>query len=460
LYANPETWIDSVHDDDRGQVEEAFRSRLAEGTYRETYRILRPDGTVRWIRDRAFPLRDTAGTVYRVVGIAEDITEQQLLEDKLRKSQKMEAIGTLAGGIAHDFNNILTAILGFSEIITLDEDASNEVRECGRDILTAARRAATLVRQILAFSRQEKQNRRPMQLRSVVQEALPLLRATLPASIEFRVVLEPDSSRILGDPSQIHQIVMNMCSNAGYAMRGKVGVLQVEVHNVHVDGVLSAAVPQLRPGDYVSLSIADTGIGIPPEAIEHIFEPFFTTKGPGLSVVHGIVESHEGAVRVTSTVAVGTRFEIFFPVFQGAEEEEVIRPDVLPKGHGEKILYVDDEESIRAMVQRLLTILGYQPHTESSGSAALVRVAATPSEFDLIITDYNMPNMTGIELATQLSTLAPHVPVVLTTGYSAELTTDVLAGANVVELLSKPMHAAALSACVRRRLSTTRSQAG
>ena len=275
LYANPRMWLETIHPDDRDRVFKASETKQVSGDYDETYRITRSDGTVRWIRDRAFPVRDAMGSVYRIVGTAEDITDYRKLEEQLRQSHKMEAIGTLAGGIAHDFSNILAAIIGNAELAQLDSAGNPVSLEHLGDILKAARRATDLVRQILAFSRQDPQERRPIRLQPVIAESLKLLRATLPATIEFETSLAADAPVVLADSTQVHQILMNLGTNAWHAMKDRTGRLQVTLARHEVEGGSAATQGSLRPGIYARLSVSDTGCGITPAIQRRIFEPLF-----------------------------------------------------------------------------------------------------------------------------------------------------------------------------------------
>ena len=443
LYASPGSWLEAIHPEDRVRVQEAASTRQAAGGYDEVYRILRPDGTVRWIHDRAFPIRDTDGSVYRLVGTAEDITERRRLEEQFRQSQKMEAIGTLAGGIAHDFNNILAAIIGYTELAAMRVEGP-PVAGYLTAVLQGAARAADLVRQILAFSRQQEQLRRPVDLRLVVSEPLKLLRATLPATIEFDLALDRDLPPVLGDATQIHQVVMNLCTNAWHAMRDRPGRLSVRLTACQVDAHAARTHPDLRPGLYLRLTISDTGTGMDRATQERIFEPFFTTKkqgegtGLGLSVVLGIMQSHEGAITVYSQPGEGTIFHLYFPV----QEEMLLEPEPgkapAPRGRGQRILLVDDEPALAALGEAMLRQLGYAAESSTDVRASLAQLSAAPSSFDLVITDLAMPGMTGVDFARELLRLRPGLPIILTTGYSATLTDEKVRELGIRELLLKP----------------------
>ncbi len=459
LMENPGTWLEAVAPEDRERVRLAVATKQERGVYDESYRILRPNGEVRWIHDRAFPIMDGAGRVARLVGTAEDITDRRQLEEQFRQAQKMEAIGTLAGGIAHDFNNILAAIFGYTELAKLRVAGDPVTSEHLAAVLQAGLRARALVRQILTFSRQQVQQRHAVQLSPVVAEPLKLLRATIPTDIDFELSLPTGLPDVLADPTQIHQIVMNLCTNAAHAMRAGPGRLVVRLENFAVDRALAESNPALRPGPYVRLSVSDTGQGMDRATLTRIYEPFFTTKGPGegtglgLSVVHGIMQSHEGAVTVYSQPDEGTTFHLYFPA-TGAKAAELAVPAAdIPTGHGQRILFVDDEKPLALLGQKMLEQLGYAVQSSSSVAEALALVKANPSAFDLVITDQTMPGMSGTNFARQLLVLRPDLPVVLSTGYSASLTDQYIRSMGLRDLLFKPHTLQALGVAVHRALA-------
>ncbi len=416
-----------------------------------------PDGKTRFVQVVKAPLRDAQGTVSGVQGIFWDVSQERRLEAQLRESQKMEAIGQLAGGIAHDFNNILAAILGNTELIQMGPPLDPATTACLDSIKAASQRAADLVRQILAFSRRQDQARLPIQLQVVVREAVKLLRATVPATIEFRPNLAKTRT-VLADASQIHQVVMNLCTNAAHAMNGHSGVLTVELAETEVDDDFAQAHADLRRGAYVRLRVADNGCGMSPATLARIFEPFFTTKalgegtGLGLSVVHGIIKSHDGGLTVHSQPGAGTRFDLYFPVFEAEVPEAADGVEPLPIGHGERILFVDDEESLAELGENILKRLGYRVTVRSKVMDALALFREQPDAFDLVITDLNMPVMNGTTFAWKLLELRPELKIILTTGYSATLTPEAAQELGFRALLPKPSDLRALGEIVQRVL--------
>lgn len=399
----------------------------------------------------------------------EDITErrraeeaQARLEKQLRQSQKMEAIGTLAGGIAHDFNNILGAILGNAELARMDLDPNHPALEWVSEIDKVSRRAADLVKQILAFSRQQDQRREIIQLQPVLQEALKLLRSAIPATVEIVSDIVPESPSVLAAPSQIHQIMMNLCTNAYHALPERAGRIAVNLAHVQVDSILTEHYPELREGPYLRLSVIDNGHGMDKATLERIFEPFFTTKpagtgtGLGLSVVHGIVKSHEGAITVYSQPGQGTTFHIYFPACETEAETERRDAKPIPQGNNELILFVDDELPLVQMGKKVLNRLGYRVLAFTNAADALAEFAAQPDRYRLVITDLNMPGMNGVDLARQLLKHRPELPILLATGFSGTITLEGIRKMGIFELLLKPVTTRSLAEAVHQALSKTR----
>jgi len=381
-------------------------------------------------------------------------TQRQLLQ-----AQKMEAIGTLAGGIAHDFNNILTSILGYTEIALSDVPPESTARKDLCQVLEAAQRAKDLVAQILAFSRQTEGERKPIELAPIIKEAIKMLRAVLPTTTEIRYHIAPDLSVVNADPTQIHQVLMNLCTNAAQAMP-KGGLLEVALTNVELDEKLCAELEDLTPGSYVKLTVSDTGCGMDETTLERIFDPFFTTKAPGegtgmgLSVVHGIVKSHGGDITVHSEPGVGTTFDVYLPAVESIGE---IAPEVVEpvRGGNESILFVDDEPAVVDISKRTLERLGYHVTTRTSSIEALELFRVKRDDFDLVITDQTMPNMTGSDLATEILRIRSDIPIILCTGFSHAISPEKAAALGIREFVMKPIVGAQLGRTVRRVLDET-----
>ncbi|MEW6381384.1 MAG: PAS domain S-box protein [bacterium] len=395
-------------------------------------------------------LTDDRGEIIGALGSGEDITdrkraeeERMRLEKHLRQVQKMQAIGTLAGGIAHDFNNILSAIIGYMELSLDEVPEGSSVRDNIIEVLKACQRATDLVRQILTFSRQHEPKREPLQIALVIKEALKLLRASLPASIEIRQNINNRSEFVLADPTQIHQVMMNLGTNAAYAMRNQGGVLEVSLREVNLDAEAVAAYPDLSPGPYLQLTIEDTGCGIAPENLDRIFDPFFTTKGShggtglGLSVVQGIVKGHGGMITVSSTLGKGTAFHIFLPKIEEKDTQPEEIPEHIPLGR-ERILLIDDEISLINVGQQMLKHLGYEVVATTSSLEAIKLFCAQPEQFDLAIIDQTMPTMSGTEVAKRLMAIRPDFPIILCTGYSETVTEEKAMDMGIKKFIMKP----------------------
>jgi len=393
------------------------------------------------------------GKIANFITVQRDVTMQLKLEQQYRQAQKMEAIGALAGGIAHDFNNILAAILGYTQIAM--DTLSDRPATCRhlQSILKATDRASSLVKQILTFSRKTEHEKRPVMPGIVIKEALKLLRASLPSTIEIRQSIRSDSV-IFADPTQVHQVMMNLCTNAGYAMQDKGGVLDVSLVDVVLDAESAQQYAGLRAGRHVRLRVSDTGCGIPPDIIERIFDPFFTTKphgegtGLGLSVVHGIIQSCGGAISVHSESGRGTLFEMYLPTIKSEPLPETQTPGPLPRGT-ERILFVDDEPMLIDIGKKLLESLGYSVTGCTHSFEAYEAFKKDPAAFDAVITDYTMPKMTGLELAQAIITRRPELPVILCTGCTEDMTHRAHA-AGINEFIFKPLKVHDLAETLRR----------
>jgi signal transduction histidine kinase/CheY-like chemotaxis protein len=455
------------------QVAEWYKSvrdtGMPESRHNFTLTFEKGGGQVDTFWDRSIvPVRNASGKVEGILILTTDVTEQKAaeenaekLKDQLRQAQKMESIGTLAGGIAHDFNNILSAILGYTEISLMGLAADSRLKPNLEKIFQAGERARDLVRQILAFSRQGNPEMVPFHIEQVVKEALQLIRASLPATIDIRFLGGSDAV-VMGDSTQIHQVLMNLCTNAGHAMKDGKGILTVEIVDVAVlrdefDGERR----DMLPGDYVRIKVGDTGQGMTQDVMERIFDPYFTTKrkghgtGMGLAVTHGIVKSHGATITVESELGKGSIFTIFL---QTVEKRTRAAPELhgpVAKGD-ERILLVDDEMSLADMGKKMLENLGYRVEARTSSVDALELFKMDPDRFNVVITDMTMPNMTGVELSQRIMEIRPNIPIILSTGFS-ELITEAQAKAlGINAFISKPILKADLARTVRDVLETLR----
>jgi PAS domain S-box-containing protein len=408
----------------------------------------------------AVPITNGSGETIRLVHYAKDITESRRQERQLRQAQKMEAIGTLAGGIAHDFNNILTAIIGFSELGLLRSTQDVATHQDLDQIHQAGLRAKELVKQILTFSRQGEQDFQPLHIQSVVKEALRFLRSSIPTTITFEQDIAGEGGLVIADSSQIHQVVMNLCTNAYHAMRDLGGTLTVSLKPVILADQDLTHKEGLKPGPYLRLIVGDTGKGIKKEDLERIFEPYFTTKkkgegtGLGLSLVHGIVRSVGGYISVYSEEGRGTTFQVYLPSIAA---DEVVKNDdgpeqtELPTGR-ERILIVDDEESIIDMEGQMLESLGYTVTAFSNPLEAKDAFLATPLAFDLLITDMNMPHLSGLDLVEYVKEVRPDMPIIISTGFSERINSKAAHRYGVKTVIMKPVVLHELAQVIRRAL--------
>ncbi len=418
------------------------------------YNIIEPlqftDGKKLWIDTTKVPLVNSEGEVYGILGVFEDITdrilaemEKEELEKRLRQSQKMESLGTLAGGIAHDFNNILAIIMGYAELAENEED-SEKLKEDLSQIKKGGKRAIELVKQILTFSRRTENSKLPLQLSVIVKESLKMLRASIPTTIDIKQNIK-SSGIILADPTQINQVLMNLCINAYHAMRETGGTLSVNLDEIFIHAE-DEGFGKLPSGSYLKLEVSDTGCGISAEYKERIFEPYFTTKktgegtGLGLAVVHGIVNSHHGSISVYSEIGKGTSFHVYLPLVES--KPSIVSEDLFIEsleGHGEKILVVDDESQITEVVKRHLEISGYEVVTKNDSTEALEEFMANSESYHLIITDMNMPKMNGAELAEKIFAKFPNMPIILCTGHSDLINKEKAEKIGICEFLRKPV---------------------
>jgi PAS domain S-box-containing protein len=461
-------WRDilSFHPDDAPRLHDSIKAHIEGGTptYDEQFRIVEPGGAVRWFRQRGIALRDASGKAYRVVGSIGDMTEKHKVEEelkamerKLRLAQRLEGMGTLAGGIAHDFNNILGAILGYGEMAMRDAKKGTRLHRDVDAIMAAGERGRALVDRILAFSRSGVAERVPVHVEAVVHETLDQVAAKLPANVTIMPRLRASRAAMLGDSTQVHQVVMNLANNAVQAMP-QGGVLCVSLDALHIETRRAALIGVVSPGEHIVLKVADAGTGIRPEVLERMFDPFYTTKevgvgsGLGLSLVHGIVASFGGAIDVATELDKGSTFTVYFPRSGDAPAKAADENRPLPRGEGERVLVVDDEEPLVRLATETLISLGYAPVGFTSSVNALEEFGANPGRFDVILTDERMPGVTGSAIIREVRRINPSIPILLMTGFlggAAALKAREL-GAN--EVLKKPLLARELATSLARVL--------
>lgn len=452
-------WEEFIHPEDRPRVVEAARTRQAHGTYRETYRIVRPDGTVRWVHERAFPVHEADGRVRRIVGVTEDVTEKRELESRFLRSQRLEAIGTLAGGISHDLNNILSPVLMIASLLKGRLEAPDE-RRLLELLESSALRGAGIIRQLLTFSRGTVGGLVTVQVRHLVKEIVELMQETLPRDISVRAELEPGLLPVTGDPTQLHQVLLNLCVNARDAMpRGGELVLRAGNLELTPDAAAQAG-PDVGPGRYIVITVEDNGQGIAPENLVRIFDPFFTTKEPGrgtglgLSTVHGIVKSHGGFVTVRSQPGQGASFAVYLPVSADeAEKSSGAAVMAAAPGNGQLILVVDDEPNVAMAIRLLLETSGYRVVTAADGREALTRFMEQQDAVKLVVTDSMMPVMDGTALIRALRALRPELKIIAITGLEQDGQRQEMQRLGVAEMLPKPCGAAEILRAVGSALA-------
>lgn len=460
-------WRNLAHPDDLERAQSELRACLRGNgeNWSIKYRLRAKDGHYRWIMNHGKVVEhDSNGKPVRATGTHVDITdniearnERRRLEAQLAQARKMEAIGTLAGGIAHDFNNILTAILGFSELAVTQLEEGSRARASIEKVQNAGGRARDLVKNILSFTRKSTQQRTPIRIQQLLRDVIGLMRASLPSIIEIRLGVDEECGQILGDQNQIHQILMNLCTNAAHAMEESGGVLHITINSKELRKNDFPGEEQIAPGSFVHICVEDNGPGIDPEIIDRIFDPYFTTKevgkgsGMGLAIVKGIVRHHDGLIKVDSALGVGTLFHLYFPeVHEDAGEHSV--EVALPQGGKEKLLIVDDEEMIIDLLKMLFTQLGYDVVATGDSLQALEMFTSNPQDFDLVITDQTMPKLTGEELATHILQIKGDIPIVLCTGYSERVSEAKCREIGIRQLVTKPVDTAYLSRLVRQLL--------
>jgi PAS domain S-box-containing protein len=472
--ANPPEFarvVQQTHPDDRAFLEQTIdRARHGKKGFELEYRLLRSDGSVKHLQVVARPLVDESGHL-QYVGTVMDITQRKRAEEAQRvqerereemqlqrqQAAKMEALGRLAGGIAHDFNNLLGSILGYGELVQDELGEGGAARRHIDQVMQAGVRGKTLVDRILAFSRSGIGERVPLHVQSVVEETLALLAASLPTEVRLETRLDAAYTAVVGDATQLHQVTMNLCTNAMQAME-QGGVLTVVLERVAVDLRRLLSHGTLPAGLYVCLSVSDTGSGIPPAVLERMFDPFFTTKrvgdgtGLGLALVNGIVADLGGAIDVATQIDVGSTFTIWLPATGEMPVQPAAPTDVLPRGNGETVMIIDDERALVALAEETLAQLGYEPVGFDSSVAALQAFRAEPERFDLVLTDETMPDLTGTELAREIRLLRPEISIILMSGYGGAQLSERAHAAGVIDVLRKPLVRRAIAEPLARAL--------
>jgi len=458
-------WTEGVHPDDFDHCLNIYVSHFdRHEPFTMEYRLRKANGEYGWLLDLGNPRHDSEGNFTGYIGYCYDITdrkradeEKKILNAQLHQAQKLEAIGTLAGGIAHDFNNILGAIVGYSEMIRDDLPPGSPSIQDIDQVTKASHRARDLVKQILSFSRQVEDQTIPVQPALIVKEAIALLRSSLPTTITINQDIDPDAGMILADPTQIHQIVMNLSTNAFHAMEVKGGTLTISLRKKILSQDDLDTVPDLQPGTFLQLSFKDTGEGVLPEIRERIFDPFFTTKevgkgtGLGLSMVYSIVKSCNGSIVCDSRPGEGTEFRIILPALEGRAVQENESTDLIPNGK-EHILLIDDEEMLAELGQAMLERLGYHVTTGTNSLDALTTFQNQPDAFDLLITDQTMPGMTGLDLARRVLQIRPEMPIILCTGYSGLISEDKAKALGIKGYAFKPLAKKDIGELIRKVL--------
>jgi len=441
-----------------------WKTILSGKVWRGEFHNVRKNGEFFWEEASISGIFDDNGNITHFIGLKKDITrrkrmeaEKAKLEAQLRRAQKLETIGTLAGGIAHDFNNILSPIMGYTDMALSGLSPSDPLFADLDHVFKAAKRAKDLVEQILLFSKQIEKERKPLALHLIIKEAVKLLRPTIPVTIKIRQRINTACDKVLADATQMHQVIVNLCANASQAMEEKGGTLTIELKQVDVDAETAKLNPNLNEGEYVRLTVVDTGSGMDKATLERIFEPFFTTKavdkgtGMGLSVVHGIVRSHHGEILVYSEPGKGSTFHVYLPIVKGVAEIVKIDPQSIVGGQ-ESILVVDDDKVIADMVKRMLVKCGYKVDVYYNSLEALQVIKQLPDKYDLLISDLTMPDMTGLDLSEKLQKLRSEIPIIIMTGYGDNLTDTTLRKHGIKQVIGKPIVMKELANAIRKDL--------
>ena len=418
----------------------------------------RPDGLTNWLLTSKVPIRDDQGNIIGLLGAYQDITDRKQLEAQLQQTQKMEAIGTLAGGIAHDFNNILSGIFGYSHLAQTHIQNPEKANKHIEQIIKGSQRATELTRQILTFSRQSEYQKQPFKIYLEISEALKLLRSSIPSTIKIQTRLD-SKKMVLADPIRIHQLIMNLCTNAFHAMRKTGGCLTVSLTDIEIAGSKFLKDKMKNPEEYIKLEVSDTGHGMDTKTLKRVFDPYFTTRmkgdgtGLGLALVQAIVEEHDGFLEVNSKLKKGTNFYLYFPVAKEEIKEKIPEAEGMLKMTGnESIMIVDDEEPIRESCKEFIENYGYHVQTFSNGIEAFETFQTNPAKFDLIVTDMTMPGLTGDKLASKILKIQPDIPIVLCTGFNENITQKKAIALGINQFIQKPLLSQDLLGLIRRIL--------
>ncbi|MCP3941658.1 MAG: response regulator [Desulfobacteraceae bacterium] len=450
-------WANTLHSDDRKFCVNFCMTETQKGRDHEfEYRMIKADDQILWIKDLVSLVKDGDKPI-ALRGFLIDITKQKNMEAQLQRTQKMEAIGNLSGGIAHDFNNILFPIVGMSELLMEDLAVGSTEHHYATEILKAATRGSDLVKQILAFSRQSEHKIIPTKIQSVLTEVLKLMRSTIPSNIEISNDIQSNCGLVMADPTQVHQVAMNLLTNAFHAVEKQNGNIFIELKEVELgQGGLQDSF--LSPGKYARMSIEDTGEGIHPVVLDKIFEPYFTTKeqgkgtGLGLAVVYGIVKKHHGDIKVHSEIGKGTEFIVFFPIVDKPVQVETPKKAVEAMGNNESILLVDDDQAVLLLVTTLLERMGYKVTAFLESKKALEEFQSNPDQYDLVLTDMTMPKMTGDVLAKNILAIQPDMPIIICTGFSERMNDEKVKAIGIKDLLMKPIVKSEMAKVIRKVL--------